>query len=111
MGSSVGTKVQITGGAMPLGAARRRARWPLALLALPAAVYLALFYFYPMAAILQASFARATAGAGAAVAEVLGSPAYLRIIGFTFFQATLSTLITLAVGLPGAYLLARYEFR
>src|SRR5262245_27379671 len=83
----------------------QRARWPLILLALPAAIYLTLFYFYPMAAILQASFARAADGAGAAVAEVLGSAAYLKIIGFTIFQATLSTLITLAVGLPGAYLL------
>ena len=83
---------------------------PLAL-ALPAAIFLCLFYFYPMAAILQASFARAANGAGAAIADVLGSPAYLKIIGFSFFQATLSTLITLIVGLPGAYLLARYRFR
>jgi thiamine transport system permease protein len=80
-------------------------------LALPAAIFLGLFYFYPMAAILQASFARATSGAGAAILAVLGSPATLKVIGFTFYEATLSTLITLAVGLPGAYLLARYRFR
>jgi thiamine transport system permease protein len=31
-------------------------------------------------------------------------------LGFTVWQAALSTLLTLLVGLPGAYLLARYEF-
>ena len=82
-------------------------------LALPAGIFLALFYFYPMAVILRTSFARASAsgGAGASVAAVLGSPVYLKVIGFTFWQATLSTAITLVVGLPGAYLLARYRFR
>ena len=30
---------------------------------------------------------------------------------FTFYQALLSTLLTLLVGLPAAYLFARYEFR
>ena len=33
------------------------------------------------------------------------------MIGFTLWQAALSTLLTLLVGLPGAYLLARYRFR
>src|SRR5687768_17359305 len=32
-------------------------------------------------------------------------------LGFTFYQATLSTLLTLLLGLPSAYLFARYEFR
>ena len=31
-------------------------------------------------------------------------------LGFTFYQATLSTLITLLLGLPSAYLFARYNF-
>ncbi len=96
----------------PAGSRRGRGwRWSAAALALPAVVFLAAFYFFPLAAILQASFARAAAGPLAAVADVLGSPAYLKIIGFTFGQATLSTALTLAAGLPGAYLLARYHFR
>jgi len=33
------------------------------------------------------------------------------VIAFTFWQATLSTLLTLLFGLPGAYLMARYRFR
>jgi thiamine transport system permease protein len=32
------------------------------------------------------------------------------LIGFTVYQALLSTVASLALGLPGAYLLARYDF-
>jgi thiamine transport system permease protein len=45
------------------------------------------------------------------MASVFGDPYYLRIIGFTVWQALLSTLLSVIVGLPGAYLLARYDFR
>lgn len=34
-----------------------------------------------------------------------------RVLGFTFFQAGLSTGLTLVLGLPAAYLFARYAFR
>src|SRR5215216_2340814 len=35
----------------------------------------------------------------------------VRVLLFTFYQATLSTVLTLLLGLPSAYLFARYEFR
>lgn len=38
-------------------------------------------------------------------------PYRLGLFGFTAFQATLSTIASVLLGLPGAYLLARYEFR
>jgi thiamine transport system permease protein len=38
-------------------------------------------------------------------------PLEIGLIGFTAYQALLSTLTSVALGLPGAYLLARYEFR
>src|SRR5215211_3716373 len=34
-----------------------------------------------------------------------------RVFLFTFYQATLSTILTLLLGLPAAYLFARYDFR
>lgn len=41
-----------------------------------------------------------------------GSPSIgFGLIGFTAYQALLSTLASVAIGLPGAYVLARYEFR
>jgi thiamine transport system permease protein len=42
--------------------------------------------------------------------EVLTGEAGFGLFGFTTYQAVLSTLASLALGLPGAYLLARYEF-
>ncbi len=43
--------------------------------------------------------------------KFLSSERQLGIIGFTAYQAALSTLVAVALGLPAAYLLARYEFR
>ncbi len=95
----------------PPAPSRRPWRLGAALLLLPATAFLALFYFYPLGAILQLSLARAEGGPLAAVAATLGSPIYRSIVGFTFWQAGLSTLATLLVGLPGAYLFARFRFR
>ena len=95
----------------PPAPSRRPWRLGAALLLLPATAFLALFYFYPLGAILQLSLARAEDGPLATVAATLGSPIYRSIVGFTFWQAGLSTLATLLVGLPGAYLFARFRFR
>src|SRR5262245_48542895 len=65
--------------------------------------FLAVFFFYPLFRILAFSFAVSTI-----------SPADLglasSVLGFTLYQAFLSTLLTLLVGLPSAYLFARFEF-
>ncbi len=42
--------------------------------------------------------------------DVLTDPFYHDLFGFTIYQALLSTVASVALGLPGAYLLARYEF-
>ncbi len=73
--------------------------------------FLALFYFYPLGSILSVSFARAEAGIAAALLDALRAPSVLGVLWFTIWQAAVSTLLTLIVGLPGAYLLARYDFR
>ncbi len=73
-------------------------------------LFLALFYFYPLGGILQASFARSQGSPAAAFVQALTSTTLRAVLWFTLWQATLSTALTLLVGLPGAYLLARYEF-
>jgi len=73
--------------------------------------FLALFYFYPLIKIVQVSYTRSPAGVGASIWEALNSPLLLRVTWFTFWQASLSAFLTLVIGLPGAYLLARYDFR
>jgi thiamine transport system permease protein len=94
-------------------AVKRRIRLPGAVLLLwivPIA-FLGLFYFYPLASILSASFARRSVGILALFQGALADESVQKVIWFTFWQAALSTLLTLAVGLPGAYLLARFDFR
>jgi thiamine transport system permease protein len=73
-------------------------------------LFLALFYFYPLGSILQISFTFGQGGALAAFLQALSSSTLRNVLWFTLWQATLSTALTLLVGLPGAYLLARYEF-
>jgi thiamine transport system permease protein len=76
------------------------------LLSLLPLLFYALFFCYPLYAVLRLSFAEGLDGLLAGLAE----PYYWRVLGFTLWQATLSTLLTLALGLPGAYVFARYEF-
>jgi thiamine transport system permease protein len=96
---------------MIIGAARAKhaaysaesPRRALLLLVVPFA-FLVLFFFYPLLSILRLSFSIAGESQPFALNSIL-TP-----LGFTLWQAALSTLLTLAVGLPGAYLFARFEF-
>lgn len=72
-------------------------------------LFLTLSYAWPMSQVLRFSLTRA-GGLAAPFLEVVDSPLQRDILGFTFLQACLSTLLTLLVGLPGAYLLARVSF-
>ncbi|MCC7116924.1 MAG: iron ABC transporter permease [Anaerolineales bacterium] len=82
------------------------ARWPISrfiLWALPSAFLLA-FFFYPLVKIFALTFE----------AQALTAQENLQIVWrvtrFTFYQAALSTLLTLALGLPAAFLFARFNF-
>ncbi len=72
--------------------------------------FLGLFYFYPLGSIFGLSFQRQEGPLLPGLLEELSRPAALRAIHFTFYQAGLSTLLTLALGLPAAYLFGRYTF-
>lgn len=69
--------------------------------------FVALFFYAPLAAVFRLmSEGLLTEGLGRSDA-----PAFiLRIFGFTLWQALLSTLLTLALGLPAAYIFARLRF-
>ena len=83
---------------------------PLLLWLLPLA-FLMIFYFYPLGKILLLSFNRGENGWFSLFSNTLTSASLRNVIGFTFWQAGLSTLLTLIVGLPGAYLLGRFDFK
>ncbi len=80
------------------------------LLVLPLA-FLLITYFYPISEIAKISFTGGGKLAAGEVAQRILSQNTLRIIGFTFGQALLSTALALALGLPGAFIFARYTFR
>ena len=75
-------------------------------------LFLAIFFLYPLAAILRLSLLGAPAlpGGGAGLAALAADPYYLGVIWFSTWQALLSTALTLAIGLPAAYVFARYRF-
>jgi thiamine transport system permease protein len=74
-------------------------------------LFLGAFYFFPLSEILRVSLSRLEGSFLAGLVSTLSSPAVGKVIRFTFWQAFLSTLLTLAVGLPGAYLFGRFQFK
>lgn len=74
-------------------------------------IFFAVFYAYPLLTIVQVSLAREGRLDLLPFAELVVSPYYRGIFGFTLGQAVLSTVLTVGLALPGAYVLARYEFR
>jgi thiamine transport system permease protein len=76
------------------------------LYALPLA-FLGYFFFYPLARILQVSFSSAGEGD---IGRLFANGYLWEVLWFTTWQAAVSTLLTLLVGLPLAFLFARYEF-
>ncbi|EKD40060.1 MAG: hypothetical protein ACD_75C00189G0001, partial [uncultured bacterium] len=73
-------------------------------------IFLALFYFYPLVRIGLLSFLPDGTWNPARLSRLVSSPVYGRILWFTLWQAALSTVLTLALALPGAYVFARYRF-
>jgi len=70
-------------------------------------LFLLLFFFYPLVRVLLLSL-HPEFGTLPALAAL---PEFLNVLQFTFYQAFLSTLLTLLVGLPIAYLFSHFDFR
>ena len=73
--------------------------------------YLAVFYFYPLIKIFIVSFIPDEAWGPGNLKKLVTSGIYLRTLWFTTWQAAVSTVLTLLLALPGAYVFARYQFR
>ena len=76
----------------------------------PPLLFLALFLIYPLEEILRSSLG---AGGGFTLAPfetVLTDGFFLGRLWFTTWQALASTALTLALGVPSAYVFARYDF-
>lgn len=93
-----------------MGEQRLSRRRQLLLLALPA-LFLTAFFVRPVSAIVLRGLAPEGSFDVGAVAGVLTDPAVGRVAWFTLWQASASTVLTLLLGLPGAYALSRMAFR
>jgi thiamine transport system permease protein len=83
---------------------QKQEKYKLLILLLPL-LFLLIFFFYPLGNIFRLSLT------STAVAELALRPSFRRILWFTVWQAAVSTGLTLLIGLPVAYLFARYDFR
>ncbi|MDX3456039.1 iron ABC transporter permease [Streptomyces sp. ME02-8801-2C] len=91
-------------------ARRRGAALRGALLALPV-VFFALFFAYPVAAIVARGLHVDGVWRLGQLGDVLGDSGIRRVLWFTVWQAFASTALTLLIALPGAYVFARFDFR
>jgi thiamine transport system permease protein len=67
--------------------------------------FLAVFFVWPLGTILTRALHEN------AIGNTIADPALRKVAWFTLWQAVLSTALTLAIGLPAAYVVARYQFR
>jgi thiamine transport system permease protein len=79
------------------------------LVALPLA-FLGVFYFYPLFEIFSVSLAPAGQLDPGNITALFSTGSSLRILWFTTWQAALSTVLTVTLALPAAYVFARYRF-
>lgn len=74
-------------------------------------LFLVVFFFYPLLSILAVSFVSSDGTLNLqGVQEVFRSSYYLKTIAFTVWQAILSTALTIALAIPGAFVFSRYDF-
>ncbi|MDS0296058.1 iron ABC transporter permease [Halogeometricum sp. S3BR5-2] len=86
-------------------------RRALTAVALLTALVLGLLFYYPVGTVfVDAVYAGGEWTLGP-LADVLTDPFYREIFRFTAYQALLSTAASVALGLPGAWVLARFDFR
>lgn len=85
---------------------KSRAAW-LVVTAIPA-TFLAVFFLYPVGTMLWTGL---RFDGRRDPLDVVVDPSVLRVLWFTFWQAAVSTAITVAVALPAAHVFARYRFR
>ncbi len=82
----------------------QRPRWLRWSLVAPPLSFLVVFYAWPLVTLL------ARVLDGSTIADTLRRPGVGAVLWFTFWQAALSTVLTLAVGILPAWLIARREF-
>lgn len=74
-------------------------------------LFLAVFFCYPLASITARGLAPGGQIDLSAFGQIVSSPFYLETVWFTFWQAAVSTILTILAAFPATYVMARYTFR
>lgn len=77
---------------------------------LPGFMVLLVLFLVPVCMTLGQAFVVDGGFSFSLIASTFTDPYYLRIMAFTLIQALCSTLVSLLIGLPGAYLMTTYRF-
>ncbi|MCS6936386.1 MAG: iron ABC transporter permease [Candidatus Bipolaricaulota bacterium] len=81
--------------------------WGLVAIAL---LFLILFFYWPVARLLAEGLTHNGKFSLDFIVQILTDAYFQHVIGFTFYQALWSTLASIALGLPLAYILTHYDF-
>ncbi|HNS40318.1 MAG TPA: ABC transporter permease subunit, partial [Promineifilum sp.] len=74
-------------------------------------LFFTIFYIYPLGAIFRLGLFPSNKLDTSALTRLFTSSYLLRVLWFTTWQAAVSTFLTLLLAFPGAYVLARFQFR
>ncbi len=78
--------------------------------ALAALGFLTIAFYYPLFTVIRDGVIMGKGGIIGPIITAARDPYFIHLLTFTVKQAMLSTLLSLVIGIPGAYILARYEF-
>ena len=73
-------------------------------------LFLLVFFFYPLITIFDVSLRPDGIWDFSGFIEIVESEYYRDVLGFTIFQAVLSTVLTILLALPGAFVFTRFRF-
>ena len=73
--------------------------------------YLILFFYYPLLTILKEAFLSQNIVTLEGFYKILAKPTFLVAFQFTIIESILSTILSIVMGLPIAYLFSKYDFK
>jgi len=78
---------------------------------IPAFLFMLIIFYIPLSTILIKGIQNESGSFSLeGISGILSSSYYRKILYFTFFQAILSTLFSVLIGLPGAWIMSHYSF-
>jgi thiamine transport system permease protein len=88
---------------------RRKVRGEVYLI--PAFLFMLIIFFIPLSTILVKGIQNESGSFSLeGISGIISSSYYRKILYFTFFQAILSTIFSVLIGLPGAWIMSHYSF-